>query len=111
MPATTMTATLWSKHLQVLIQACNNVPSRKHSRLSTQGGSKLSSIDYWLSCTYIDLQRQNKGTVHAVTALGSFAGLRLWKAYKVIFRRCLQFSVDPLVLTGVTCQFAFVSSM
>ena len=40
-------------------------------------------IDYWLKCLYIKQSRQDGGRVHAVTALGNFAGLRLWKVYKV----------------------------
>lgn len=46
-------------------------------------GPHISKIDYWLRCTYVELKRQSSGTVHAVTALGTFAGLRLWRAFKV----------------------------
>ena len=41
------------------------------------------SMEYWLRCQYVEVQRQNEGVVHAVMAMGSFAGLRLWKAHKV----------------------------
>ncbi len=41
------------------------------------------SIEYWLQCQYVELRKQNGGVVHAVMALGTFAGLRLWKAFKV----------------------------
>ena len=61
---------LWKASLQVLIKHLTARPL-------------ASRINYWLKCLYVELSRQNSGRVHAVIALGHFAGLRLWKAYKV----------------------------
>ena len=65
------TVCVWQEGLQGLIVGLRTHPPRE------------KKVDYWLKCMYVDLKRQNGDTVHAVTALGSFAGLRLWKAYRV----------------------------
>lgn len=53
-----------------------------------------SHVDYWLQCLYIELSRQGGGTVHALTALSSFGGVRLWRAYNV--RICYQTEISTI---------------
>lgn len=43
----------------------------------------MSKLDQWLLVKYTELKTQQKGAVHAVFAVRSFTGFRLWKASKV----------------------------
>ncbi len=61
------------------------------------GQAAVSSIDYWLRCMYVELKRENNNIVHAVIALGGFAGLRLWRAYKVSGQSVVQVLVVELI--------------
>ena len=63
------TAQAWRRDLQAIV---DNLPH-----------SKESSIDYWLQCVYVELSRQGGGSVHALTALSNFGGVRMWRAYNV----------------------------
>ena len=64
-------AKIWKEDLQKIV---DNIPQ-----------SDESSIDYWLHCMYIELSRQSGGSVHALTAVSNFGGVRLWRAYNVTF--------------------------
>ena len=75
--ATPQTADLWKRNLQKLKDGA--VPMFP----DIGSGRPTSTIEYWLRCQYLELQKQNGGMVHVIMALGSFAELRLFKAYKV----------------------------
>ena len=62
-------AQVWRRDLQAIV---DNLPH-----------SEESSIDYWLRCVYVELFRQGSGSVHALTALSNFGGVRMWRAYDV----------------------------
>lgn len=63
------TAQVWRRELQAIV---DNLPY-----------SEEGSIDYWLQCVYVELSRQGGGSVHALTALSNFGGVRMWRAYNV----------------------------
>ena len=75
--ATPQIADLWKRSLQKIKDGA--VPM--FPDIGT--GRPSSTIEYWLRCQYVELQKQNGGMVHVLMALGSFAELRLWKASKV----------------------------
>ena len=67
------TIEVWRRGLQAISEQVKARASRV----------EVSYIDYWLRCLYVELRRENNCIVHGVIALGSFAGLRLWRACKV----------------------------
>ena len=73
----TETAKIWRRDLQEIV---DNLPH-----------SEESSIDYWLQCVYVELSRQGGGSVHALTALSNFGGVRMWRAYNVRICRLYDF--------------------
>ena len=65
----TKTADVWKKDLRTIV---DDLPH-----------SEESSVNYWLQCVYVELARQASGSVHALTALSNFGGVRTWRAYNV----------------------------